>query len=202
MVSLILLVFLVHVAIYIVNTLAASTIDNLLWLLYLRLPTPFLKDARKQQELKRDIVQLKREMNATSSQDEFAKWAKLKRRHDKGLEEYEVMNRSVGAQKASFERKVKTARWLSTNGFKIFLQFYYSKSPMFDLPPGWLPYPVEWVLSFPRAPLGTVSIQVWGSVCATVISLTGDVVTVVVQKIAQPAKQAQAVPAGEPKKEL
>lgn len=73
---------------------------------------------------------------------------------------------------------------------------------MFDLPPGWLPYPVEWVLSFPRAPLGTVSIQVWGSVCATVISLTGDAVTVVLQKNAQPAKQAQAVPAGEPKKEL
>lgn len=74
---------------------------------------------------------------------------------------------------------------------------------MFDLPPGWLPYPVEWVLSCPRAPLGTVSIQVWGSVCATVISLAGDVVTVVVQKIAQPAdKQAQAVPAEEPKKEL
>lgn len=75
---------------------------------------------------------------------------------------------------------------------------------MFDLPPDWLPYPVEWVLSFPRAPLGTVSIQVWGSVCATVISLAGDVVTVVVQKIAQPAgkEQAQAVPAEEPKKEL
>lgn len=74
---------------------------------------------------------------------------------------------------------------------------------MFDLPPGWLPYPVEWVLSFPRAPLGTVSIQVWGSVCATVISLAGDMVTVVVQKIAQPdAGQAQAVPAEESKKEL
>lgn len=41
-------------------------------------------------KLKREVVQLKREMNATSSQDEFAKWAKLRRRHDKTLEEYEA----------------------------------------------------------------------------------------------------------------
>ena len=33
---------------------------------------------------------MKREMNATSSQDEFAKWAKLRRRHDKTLEEYDA----------------------------------------------------------------------------------------------------------------
>jgi hypothetical protein len=63
-----------------------------LWLLYLRLPTPLLNDARKQQELKRDVVKLKLEMNSTSSQDEFAKWAKLRRRHDKALEEYEAMS--------------------------------------------------------------------------------------------------------------
>jgi tail-anchored protein insertion receptor len=50
------------------------------------------KDARKHAELKRDVVQLKREMNATSSQDEFAKWAKLRRRHDKAMEEYEAMS--------------------------------------------------------------------------------------------------------------
>lgn len=49
-------------------------------------------------KLKRDVVQLKREMNATSSQDEFAKWAKLRRRHDKTLEEYEAKStfRSTG----------------------------------------------------------------------------------------------------------
>ncbi|KAH8697258.1 protein get1 [Talaromyces proteolyticus] len=202
MISLLLLVFLVHLAIYIINTIGASTVDNLLWLLYLRLPTTLLQDSRKHQELKRDVVQFKREMNATSSQDEFAKWAKLRRRHDKALDEYEAMNRSIGAQKTSFEWKVKTARWISTNGFKIFLQFYYSKTPIFDLPPGWFPYPVEWILSFPRAPLGTVSIQVWGSVCATVIPLSGDIVTSVVQKIVPP----QAIPAGgkseAPKKEL
>ena len=34
-------------------------------------------------------MRLKREMNSTSSQDEFAKWAKLRRQHDKVVAEYE-----------------------------------------------------------------------------------------------------------------
>ena len=34
-------------------------------------------------------MRLKREMNATSSQDEFAKWAKLRRSHDKVMAQYE-----------------------------------------------------------------------------------------------------------------
>lgn len=31
-------------------------------------------------------------MNSTSSQDEFAKWAKARRRHDKTMEEYEALS--------------------------------------------------------------------------------------------------------------
>lgn len=34
-------------------------------------------------------MRLKREMNATSSQDEFAKWAKIRRSHDKVLARYD-----------------------------------------------------------------------------------------------------------------
>jgi ferric-dicitrate binding protein FerR (iron transport regulator) len=44
---------------------------------------------RSQDERSREVVRLKREMNATSSQDEFAKWAKLRRQHDKALAQYE-----------------------------------------------------------------------------------------------------------------
>lgn len=98
-------------------------------------------------------------------------------------------------KKTSFDWTVKTARWLSTTGFKFFLQFYYSKTPIFELPPGWAPYSVEWILSFPRAPLGTVSIQVWGSACAAVIALTGDAITSLVQKQDQRSGVAQPVPA-------
>lgn len=58
----------------------------------------------------------------------------------------------------------------------MFLQFWYSKTPVFALPEDWLPYYVQWILSFPRAPLGSVSIQIWSNVCATAIGVVADVV--------------------------
>ncbi|KAH8428842.1 guided entry of tail-anchored proteins factor 1 [Aspergillus melleus] len=195
MLSLIWTVFFVHVAIYLVNTIGASTIDNLLWILYVKLPTPTSKKAREQNRLKREALQLKREMNNTSSQDEFAKWAKLRRRHDKTMEEYEEMNKALSAQKSSFEWSVKIARWLSTNGLKIFLQFWYSKTPVFALPEAWVPYYIAWILSFPRAPMGSVSIQVWSNVCATAISALAEIVTIVGQAAVGKARPAPAATA-------
>ena len=38
---------------------------------------------------------------------------------------------------------------------------------------GWVPWYIEWVLSFPRAPTGSVSIQIWGIACATVVQMVG-----------------------------
>jgi hypothetical protein len=35
------------------------------------------------------VVRLKREMAAISAQDDFARWAKLRRQHDKTLEEHD-----------------------------------------------------------------------------------------------------------------
>jgi hypothetical protein len=45
---------------------------------------------------------------------------------------------------------------------------------MFWLPAGWVPYYGEWLLSFPRAPLGSVSINVWGIACASMIALASE----------------------------
>jgi len=209
MISLLLLVFLIHLAIHFINTIGAGTIDHLLWICYLRLPTSLSRESREQQRFKREVVQLKREMNATSSQDEFAKWAKLRRKHDKALEQYEAKNKALVAKKTSFDFTLKTARWVSTNGFKMFLQFYYSKTPMFELPADWFPYYIEWILSFPRAPIGTVSIQVWSGACAAAIAVAGQGISSVLE-IVRPSTEAQAVPSGngsqegtaQPKKEL
>ncbi|KAF7595436.1 GET complex subunit get1 [Aspergillus hancockii] len=192
MLSLIWTIFFLHVAIYLVNTIGASTIDNLLWLLYLKLPTSTSKNAREQSRLKREALQLKRDMNNTSSQDEFAKWAKLRRRHDKTMDEYEQMNKQLTAQKTSFDWSVKIARWVSTNGLKMFLQFWYSKTPVYALPEAWFPYYVQWLLSFPRAPLGSVSVHVWNSVCATAISVLAELVTSMLLQKAAAARPAPA----------
>jgi hypothetical protein len=47
---------------------------------------------------------------------------------------------------------------------------------MFWLPQGWVPYYAEWLLSFPRAPLGSVSIQAWVLACGAVILLISDAI--------------------------
>jgi hypothetical protein len=36
---------------------------------------------------------------------------------------------------------------------------------------------MEWLVAFPRAPWGTVSIQVWGTACITVITLVEEALT-------------------------
>lgn len=39
--------------------------------------------------MRREVGRLKREMNAVSAQDEFSKWAKIRREHDKMLAEHD-----------------------------------------------------------------------------------------------------------------
>lgn len=45
---------------------------------------------------------------------------------------------------------------------------------MFWLPHGWFPYYAEWLISFPRAPLGSVSVASWQLACTGVIALAAD----------------------------
>jgi len=68
---------------------------------------------------------------------------------------------------------------------QMFLQFWHAKTPVFTYPRGWLPWPVEWILGFPRCPYGAVSINVWSMTCGTVIALIGNELLGIVQ--GQPA---------------
>lgn len=60
-----------------------------LWILYNKLPTPTSGSAQKAQKLKKEIVQLKRELGNTSPQDNFSKWAKLDRQHNKAMADFQ-----------------------------------------------------------------------------------------------------------------
>lgn len=117
---------------------------------------------------------------------------------------YTNMRTELGleASKAQFDKMVGGARWLGTTGMRMFLQFWFSKQPMFWLPHGFVPYYGEWVLSFPRAPLGSVSIQVWGMACGTAILLVSEAIVALVglvmeMKNAPPQKNAPMKMAGE-----
>ncbi|KAF6224027.1 hypothetical protein HO133_010601 [Letharia lupina] len=171
--SLLLLVFVLQLFIHLVNTVGAPVVNEFLWSLYNRLPTSTSADAKSQIKLQREVIRLKREMNATSSQDEFAKWAKIRRSHDKILAQYDEKTNNLKSFKSTFDRTVNALRWVGTNGLRFFLQFWFSKRPLFWIPRNWVPGYVEWLLAFPRAPTGSVSIQLWWIACATIVRLVG-----------------------------
>ncbi len=108
--SLLLAILCIELAVHAVNTIGASTINNLvgagssrtyatkgmkadsgvvlqLWRLFLSLPTPLSRDFVEQRTLQQEYQRCRREMVGTSSQDEFAKWARLRRQHDKLLDQ-------------------------------------------------------------------------------------------------------------------
>ncbi|KAH8677391.1 CHD5-like protein-domain-containing protein [Xylariales sp. PMI_506] len=192
--ALLLVVFLVELAVHLVNTIGAASINNLLWTLYLMLPTETSKTAGKRREIQSEYLRIRRDLNGTSSQDEFAKWAKLRRQHDKLMEQLEKMKSSQDATKAKFDSTITAVRWSLTRGLKFILPIWYSKRPMFWLPKGWFPYYIEWILSFPRAPLGSISIVSWQMACSGVIMLISDTVTAILGLILGAKMQARKAP--------
>ncbi|OBT94105.1 GET complex subunit get1 [Pseudogymnoascus verrucosus] len=178
--SLLVTVFILQLAIHLVNTIGASAVNTLLWNLYNSLPTPTSKAFKEQKKLQAEYLAIRKELNSVSAQDQFAKWAKLSRTHDKKLETLEKRKAALDSHKAKFTSVVSALRWLGTNGLRMLIQFWYAKQPMFWLPHGRIPYYAEWLLSCPRAPLGSISIQVWGMACAAVILLVSDAVVAVV----------------------
>ncbi|KAI0113770.1 CHD5-like protein-domain-containing protein [Nemania sp. FL0031] len=194
--SLLLVVLLVEVAVYLVNTIGAAAINNILWNIYLALPTKVSKQATEKNKVQKEYLAIRRDLNATSSQDQFAKWAKLRRQHDKQLQQLEEMKASYDASKANFDRTAGIIRWSATSGVKFILPWIYGKEPMFWLPNGWFPYYVEWILSFPRAPLGSISIVSWQTACTAAVLLFGDAIKALLAVAlgVEPA-QKQPVPA-------
>jgi tail-anchored protein insertion receptor len=67
-------------------------------MLYNKLPfAPSYSAAKQGAQMRRDILQLDDELRSTSAQDDFAKWARLRRRVDKMQEEYKAFSGSAFA---------------------------------------------------------------------------------------------------------
>jgi tail-anchored protein insertion receptor len=81
------------------------------------------------------------------------------------------------SMKGSFDSRINTVRFLAVNGFRVYLQYNYSRQPMYWLPKGWIPWYGEWILAFPYAPRGSVSVQVWQMACGSVLKLIVDAIT-------------------------
>ena len=88
--SVLLNVFLLQLFLHSINHILKPYIADTAWLLFTKLPLEQSKQGRELNDLRREVVRLNREMNATSAQDEFSKWAKLRRQHDKAKERYDA----------------------------------------------------------------------------------------------------------------
>jgi hypothetical protein len=71
---------------------------------------------------------------------------------------------------------------------------------MFWIPKGWVPYYAEWLLSFPRAPLGSISIQAWALACSAIILLVSDAFVAMTALIVSAGKAPVQKERGEPMK--
>lgn len=78
---------------------------------------------------------------------------------------------TIDETKASFDKAVSSVRCISTSGARWFLPFWYAREPTFWLPYGWFPYYAEWLISFPAAPLGSVSVASWQLASTAIISI-------------------------------
>ncbi|KAG2341030.1 hypothetical protein BDR05DRAFT_977060 [Suillus weaverae] len=138
------------------------------WDLYSRL---FMNASyTRQRQLKAELLTAKKELLQTSAQDQFAKWAKLRRGVDKGLAELEKQNGELASSKTAFSLKFNTLMWVLTTGLSFFVGWWYRKAAVFYLPPGWLG-PLAWWMAFPFAPKGSVSVGVWQMACRRVIKV-------------------------------
>jgi len=143
--------------------------------------------------LKKELLGTKAELLKTSAQDHFARWAKLRRSVDKGLADLEKLNSETASTRASFSIKFNTAMWILTTGVQFFVGWWYRKSAVFYLPPGWFG-PLGWLLSFPFAPAGSVSVGVWQMACKRVILIGERMVKDLAASSTEPEHPAEKKP--------
>jgi hypothetical protein len=79
--------------------------------------------------------------------------------------------------RSKFDSSLTVGRLLLTKAPSYLIPFWYAKEPMFWLPHGWFPYYAEWIISFPRAPLGSVSVASWQLACTGILGLIADLIT-------------------------
>jgi len=130
---------------------------------------------QQQRALQKELLDTKAQLLRTSAQDEFAKWAKLRRKVDKGLSDLEKLNSQIASSRTGFSIKFSSALWISTTGTQFVIGWYYRRSAVFWVPKGWFG-PLEYWLAFPFAPAGSVSCGIWQMSCKRVIKMGEKVV--------------------------
>ncbi|KAH7920707.1 hypothetical protein BV22DRAFT_783065 [Leucogyrophana mollusca] len=200
--SLILTIFALVFVTELISWIGKSVLLELAWGLYRRVFAG--SSVSRQRQLKAELLATKKELLQTSAQDQFAKWAKLRRSVDKGLAELEKLNGELSSSKTAFSLKFNSLIWILTTGLQFVVGWWYRKSAVFYLPPGWLG-PLAWWMAFPFAPKGSVSVGVWQMACRRVIKVGERTVKNMIAMPSEPvavSMEAEASSSAEEKKDL
>ncbi|KAF8444770.1 CHD5-like protein-domain-containing protein [Boletus edulis BED1] len=166
--SLIITIFSLVFLTELVSWIGKTVLLDFAWALYCRM---FMSvQYTRQRQIKAELLVTKKELLQTSAQDQFAKWAKLRRSVDKGLAELEKLNGELATTKTAFSAKFSSLVWILTTGLQFAIGWWYRKSAVFYLPPNWFG-PLTWTLALPFAPPGSVSVGVWQMACRRVIKV-------------------------------
>ncbi|KAG0637986.1 CHD5-like protein-domain-containing protein [Tuber brumale] len=196
MISLLMLIIALAITTHLINALGATAIKNGLWMIFISLPTKTSQDVQNQKALQKEVVKLRAELRGTSSQDEFAKWAKTRRALDRKVADLENLTGSVNAARTKFDTQTGFVRWASTSGAGWAVSLWYRREPIFWIPEGWVPGYVEWGLSFPKAPIGSVSIQVWAFAVSQVLRVIAPIIGSLITSVMFMRKPVAPMPAG------
>ncbi|KAL4401199.1 GET complex subunit Get1 [Malassezia pachydermatis] len=122
---------------------------------------------------KKELYEMRQQLNMTSAQDEFSKWARLRRKVDKLTQEVDEQNKTMASSQFMFSIMFKGFMFVLNSAIPFILNWYFKRVPMFYLPPGDWFGPLGPLFSFPNAPAGAVSSTVWTTVCGRVLALIG-----------------------------
>ncbi|KAJ3067449.1 GET complex subunit get1 [Podochytrium sp. JEL0797] len=125
----------------------------------LRLVAPSPKSSQIA-KVKKDLIDAKKSLAAISAQDEFARWAKERRRSDKLEKEFADLVKAQGSEKSAFESSVSWAVWGLVWFLHISIILMYRTTPMFYVPASFVG-PFARMLRMPFAPIGSVSVVFW-----------------------------------------
>lgn len=118
--------------------------------------------AQNIREIKQKIIAIKNQITNTSAQDEFAKWAKLRRQHDKLMEEHSSLTSAFSTSQILYATTSNWALYSLLWLVEISIVAWYCATPVFYLPEDWFGPLTSW-FKFPFAPYGSVGVFYWWS---------------------------------------
>lgn len=114
----------------------------------------------------------KKQLNSTSSQDEFSKWAKLKRSHDKLLKQHEDTKQENTKAQMIIKPLVKVLMFALPSVLQFGVTIANGKRTIIHLPPhNWFGSALTLFFSLPFSPRGTISASIYGMVVKRVLKL-------------------------------